>query len=79
MRQTLKEAIRCDRTGVVSSTRIVMLVSGLTLSSSTLWLTVASTWNPELVPALTVFGGALATMAGSGYVANRMTGKAKTE
>ena len=62
----LHEAVTCGRTSRVSSTRIIMLMSALTLCVSTLWLTVLAYWRVELVPALTVFGGALATMSGAG-------------
>lgn len=67
----LKEAICENRTGRASTTRIVMLMSGVTLCLSTLWITVIVFWQVELVPVLTVFGGALATMSGAGYVAGR--------
>lgn len=65
------DAMRDNRTGQPSSTRLVSVVAGLTLSACTAVLTVASFWRIELVPALTVFGGALAGMAGANYVAQR--------
>ena len=71
----LKEAVSDNKTGRVSSSRIVMLISGVTLCLSTLWLTVAAYWRIELVPALTVFGGSLATMAGAGYVSRTIAEK----
>lgn len=69
----LKEAICENRTGRASSTRIIMLMSAVTLCVSTLWMTVIVFWRTELVPVLTVFGGALATMSGAGYVAGRIS------
>jgi hypothetical protein len=72
---TLHEAISDNSTGRASSTRIIMLVAGVTLSFCTILLTAGSFWRIELVPALTVFGSALATMAGGGYIAARVTGK----
>jgi hypothetical protein len=75
----LSEAIRENKTGLASSTRIVMLAAGLTLCSCTLLLTVGSFWRIELVPALTVFGSALATMAGGAYVTNRIAERPKND
>jgi hypothetical protein len=75
----LKEAICDNKTGRASSTRIVMLLSGSTLCVSTVWLTVIVFWRVELVPVLTVFGGALATMSGAGYVAGRAWPGKETE
>ena len=72
---TLNEAIRDNKTGLASSTRIIMMLSGVTLSFCTLLLTAGSFYRIELVPALTVFGSALATMAGGGYIAGRLTEK----
>jgi len=72
---TLHEAIRDNATGLASSSRIVMLLSGVTLSVCGLLLTIMAYLKPELVPALTVSLGALAAQAGSGYVATRMTEK----
>ena len=71
----LNEAIRDNKTGLASSTRIIMLTAGMTLSFCTILLTAGSFWRIELVPALTVFGSALATMAGGGYIAARVTEK----
>ena len=72
---TLREAIRDNKSGLASSSRIVALLSGVTLSACTILLTVLAFFKIELVPALTVFGGALAAQAGSGYVATKMTEK----
>lgn len=68
----LREAVCDNKTGRASSTRIVMLMSAVTLCLCTLWLTVAAFWEVALVPALTVFGGSLATLATGGYVAARV-------
>jgi len=76
----LHEAITDDKTLRVSTARLAVLSASVTLCLSTLWLTVAATWRVELVPALTVFGGALATMAGAGYVTSKaMSGSAKND
>jgi hypothetical protein len=67
----IKTAMLDNKTGKPSSTRLIAVVAGLTLSACTAALTVASFWVIELVPALTVFGGALAGLAGANYVAQR--------
>lgn len=72
MIEFLREATCNDKTGRASSSRITMLCAGFTLCVCTLFLTVASFWRIELVPALTVLGGILGTMGGAGYVAQRM-------
>ena len=72
---TLNEAIRDNKTGLASSSRIVMLLSGVTLSICGLALTFMAYLKPELTPALTVSLGALAAQAGSGFVATKMTEK----
>lgn len=69
----LIEAITDGRTRRASSARIVSLLAGATLSFCTLWLTIASFWRIELATPLTVFGGALAGLAGANYVAQRVT------
>ena len=73
----LIEACQDSHTKSVSSARIVSLLSGATLSLCTLWLTVAAFWRIELVPALTVFGGSLATQAGASFVATKLTERKK--
>jgi hypothetical protein len=68
----LREASNSPVTGQTSSSRVIALAAGLTLSVSTLALTGMVWWRPELITPLTVFGGALATMGGSSYVANKI-------
>ena len=76
----LKEAAKCDRTGNASSSRVISLVAGLTLSLTTVVLTLGSFWHPEMLNTLTAFGPSLAALAGANYVTNRLTtGKAKTD
>lgn len=70
----LREAVS-NPSGRVSSSRLVALVAGLTLSLCTLLLVPLAYSEPQLVSALTVFGGALAGMAGANYVTNRLTAK----
>ena len=68
----LNESIRDNKTGLASSSRIVSLMAGSTLSFSTLLLTAGAFWKPELVAPLTAFGPVLATLAGANYVTNRI-------
>ena len=75
----LREAVTDGKSQGISSSRIVLLVSGLTLSVCTLILTVAAIWQQALVPALTVFGGSLATMSGAGYVTTKWASKDRSE
>ena len=60
-----------DDSARVSSTRISLLIATVTLSLSTLVLTFAVLWKPDLVPALSVAAGGLAGMSGAGYVSHR--------
>lgn len=60
-----------DEKGLVSASRIGMLLASLTLCFCTVILSIAAIWKIELVPALTVFGGALAGMATGSYMMNR--------
>ena len=69
----LKDAASSPATGKLSSSRLIALVAGLTLSICTLVLTPLAYLKPELVTPLTVFGTALAGLAGSNYVTNRLT------
>ena len=74
----LKEAASSPQSGRVSSSRVVALAAGLTLSVCTLVLTPLAFLKPDLTTALTVFGTALAGLAGSGYVANKIVSKKET-
>ena len=66
-----RQAICENDTGLPSTTRIAVLVSSLTLSFSTIVLTLAVLWRPELTPALSVAAGGLAAMSGGSYMAGR--------
>lgn len=68
---TCHAAIHENETGLPSTTRIAVLVSSLTLSLSTIVLTFAVLWTPELTPALSVAAGGLAAMSGGSYMAGR--------
>lgn len=72
----LNDAITSPNTGKASSSRVIALAAGLTLSFCTLVLTPLAFLKPELITPLTAFGTALAGLAGSGYVTNKiMSGK----
>ena len=66
-----RQAINDNDTGLASSTRIAILLAASTLSCSTVLLSFAVLWRPELVPALSVAAGALGGMAGVSYTAQR--------
>lgn len=75
-----REAASSPITNQLSSSRIIAMTAGLSLSFSTVFLSIASFFKPELVSAVMALGPSLAGMAGAGYVSNRMTsGKEKTE
>lgn len=63
---------------MASSTRIAVLLASLTLSFSTVVLTIAVLWMPELTPALSVACGALGGMSGLAYTAGRAWGGGRT-
>ena len=65
------EVISDGRSQRLSSTRFNAVIAGITLCLSTLILTAIVYWRVEVVPALTVFGGALAGLAGAGVVVNK--------
>ena len=50
-----------------------------TLSLCTVFLTVASFWQTELVSPLTAFGSVLGLMAGANYTAQRFTAGKKND
>ena len=79
MTNWLHEAICDNKTGLASSTRIVMLMSALTLCLSTIWLTVIVFWKTELVSVLVAFGSGLSVMSTGGYVAGRFAGQKDAE
>lgn len=69
------EAASNSHTGKLSSHRVLALVAGFTLSGCTLFLSVASFFEPQLITPLTLFGTTLGGMAGAGYVTNKITNK----
>lgn len=73
-----RQAICENETGLASSTRIALFIATPTLSFSTIVLTFAVIWKPELVPALSVVAGALGGMAGVSYTAQRAWGGKKS-
>lgn len=74
----LREAVE-NPAGKVSSSRVIAMVAGLTLSFCTLVLTPLAFLKPELVTPLTAFGTALAGLAGANYVTQRITNKGATD
>lgn len=68
----------CNDLNQVSSSRIVNLVAGVTLSVSTLVLTFGSFWVPAMLSTLTAFGPSLAGLAAGNYMMQRWT-DGKTE
>ena len=70
-RNTFHQAISNDDSGLISSTRIALILASGTLSFSTLVLSIAVLFNPALVPAFSVAAGALGGMAGVSYTAQR--------
>ena len=75
----LREA-SCDDFNRVSSSRIISLVAGLTLSIATLVLTFGSFWIPAMLNTLTAFGPSLAGLAAMNYGMNKWkSGTGKTD
>jgi len=71
----LHEAVQ-NPNGKVSSSRVIALMAGSTLSTCTLVLTPLAFLKPELITPLTTFGTVLGGLAGSGYVTTKlMSGK----
>ena len=57
------EAVQSPASGWASSSRIISLVAGLTLSFSTALLTIGSFWHVEMLPTLMAFAPSLAGLA----------------
>lgn len=72
-----REAVE-NPSGKVSSSRVIAMVAGLTLSFCTLVLTPLAFLKPELVTPLTAFGTALAGLAGANYVTQKITARGNT-
>lgn len=64
---SFRELISDNKTGRLSSARLISVIAGVTLALSTLWLAFASYLETALVPALTVALGAIAGLAASNY------------
>ena len=73
------EAVQSPASGWASSSRIISLVAGLTLSFSTALLTIGSFWHVEMLPTLMAFAPSLAGLAGANYVTNRLTQAKKSD
>lgn len=71
----LQEAVTSPNTGKTSSSRVVSVTAGLTLSFCTLVLTVGAFFEVAMLQTLAIFGPSLAGLAGANYVANRMSNK----
>ena len=72
----IKEAACDNDSSRASSSRIISLVAGLTLSIATLVLTFGSFWHPAMLGTLTAFGPSLAALAGVNYATQKiMAGK----
>ena len=69
----LREAALSPHTGRLSSSLLIALVAGFSISFSTVFLSIASFFKPELVGAVMALGPSLAALAGSGYVTNKLT------
>lgn len=74
MSSWFREAATSPATGRLSSSRLIALVAGLTLSFSTALLSVGSFWHPDMISAVMALGPTLGALAGVNYAANRMTG-----
>lgn len=70
-----REAASSPVTNRLSSSRLIALVAGLTLSFSTALLSIGSFWRPEMISAVVALGPTLGLLAGANYVTNRLSGK----
>ncbi len=71
----LQEAIRSPHTNLASSSRVIALVAGFSLSLAVLMMTVGLYFSPDFATPLTATTPFLAAMAGAGYAVNKLTGK----
>lgn len=69
----LREAANSPVTGQTSSSRVIALAAGFTLSFTTVVLTLLVYWRTELITPLTACVTVLGAMSGAGYVTNRLT------
>lgn len=69
----IKELLSDSRSERLSVKHTAMMIATVTLSLCSLMLTPLSYLKPELVPALIVFGGSLASIAGGAYVMGKPT------
>lgn len=70
---SFKELLSDAKSERLSVKHTCMLIATTTLSLCTTGLTVIVIWRPEVVPALTVFGGTLGGIAGASYVFGKAT------
>lgn len=71
---TIHQAIKDNRSGLGSSTRIVSMMAGLTLCFCTALLTVGAFWRIEFVQVLPAFGTSLAGLATVNYAVQKWAG-----
>lgn len=72
-----REAASNANTGLMSSSRLIAIISGFTLSLCTVLLTIGSFWHAEMLPVLMAIAPSLAGMSGLGYAVNKWAGKAE--
>ena len=74
-----REAASNSSSGKMSSSRLIAIVSGFTLSICTILLTVGSFWRVEMLPVLMAIAPSLAGMSGLGYAVNKWAGKGEND
>ena len=75
----LREILSDNRTGRLSSSRAVASLAGVSLSFSTVFLSVASFFKPELVSSVIALGPSLAGLAAVNYHAAQASRKSLTQ
>jgi len=61
--------------GQISSSRVINLAAGFSLSLSNALLTIGSFWHIEMLATLSVLAPTLGALAGGSYMMNRWTAK----
>jgi hypothetical protein len=67
------EAIRSPKSNMVSSSRVIAMAAGFSLSLAVLMMTVGLFFSPDFVTPLTATTPFLAAMAGTGYAVNKLS------
>lgn len=75
----MRELISDNRTKALSSVRVVMFFSGMSLCFSTIVLTLIAYWRPEAINAIVMLAPSLAAMSGAGYVSQKWAGTKGTD